>query len=1117
MRLRDIGIVAVYEAKQQSRQWVFRFFVLFSLIGITFCHVVLQGYDNCKDWKMVALACSIPLVNAYLFSVVQSLFVIILMTDIPSREGREGALECIHARPLGNGEYTIGRVLGNMLLFVVVNWMIMLACMLFVNASSMAPFSFKYYLFYFLTINIPSFIFMSGLSLWLVRLLRVRYLVLVLLFFLLIASVVWLPYCFYGTFDFLGSGLPNLFSDTMGHVGLGNYLLHRSLYLFIGLGLVACSVHRMKRLPNSDRQLKYYSLAGVVLVLVGLSFGGVLETRYRSVREARAAYRNDFQQYWKKLGCRVAAHNIRVEQSGEKLILASDLVLYNPNGEIVREPLLFLNPGLEITSLTSGGKSLPYRRAGQVVVLEQSLAGGDSLHLNLKYEGKIDERYTDLQVSDEAFVSGYREGSSFFPAGRRSAFVGDEFLLLTPACAWYPVAISPVHPFAPLYGDCDLTRFRLKIVAPRQRMLFAQGVASRRGDTTFFCPSKPLSGISLCGGDFELRKVETSDLRVLVYMFKGHAALMNNLRDVKSTSIRKFFTGYLYPKMGFKLSTMNWYEEKTKNLFFIETPLAFRVEANPGKMLSGQVEPGMVFLPERGFGMNLVNALKKDRLNHEESDVFVGARVVGKIDNGVGKCIRVITPVSYLVEGNYSSHPLLGFFTSGEASGNPCYAMPLFHESGLWIHSVDYPFVGTLFLQLLQEREELGYMTYGEMDNDRYRKVFDYFAGRSLKDLFSEGGKDILLFRDALTWKKKDLLARLTQGISKDVFFDALDSVYNCRQGVISLSEFSRELQERVGCDVEKVLAEWFTTTHRQYYKVKDLNVYFYPDDEPYGEGWFEAEGKIMNRGKEGGVVTMEAAENGEVRHYTCYIEPGEAKSFYMTYRGRRNFFYASLNTGLSANRPLAFRLQDVKMAFPAEGFTQKEASWTDLDTSALKPDPGVVIVDNDDVGFSFTEEKRTWLQRWFGGKTQTRYSMTFGKTHRWIPVIDQVYGDSVRSCLCKSSGTGKYTASWTVSLPEGGRYRLMTMVARYNVMGGNQKPLERIVYHYTVKQGDREDNVDVSLDEQLDEGDLMGWVSLGVFDFSAGEVRVTLSDRDDEGRDNIAIMADAMKWVKIE
>lgn len=103
--------------------------------------------------------------NAYLFSVVQSLFVILMMTDFPRREQVRGEMECIFVRPLGNMIYTWSKILGNLVLFVSVNIVVILSCLLFVHMGCVAPYRFGFYLFYVLTLSIPSFLFIDGIEL----------------------------------------------------------------------------------------------------------------------------------------------------------------------------------------------------------------------------------------------------------------------------------------------------------------------------------------------------------------------------------------------------------------------------------------------------------------------------------------------------------------------------------------------------------------------------------------------------------------------------------------------------------------------------------------------------------------------------------------------------------------------------------------------------------------------------------------------------------------------------------------------------------------------------------------------------------------------------------------
>ena len=73
--------VASYEAKLTSRLLIFRLFAVMAVVGVIAFHHYNQGLLHCTNWKLVALASSIPLMNAYVFSVLQALFVIFIAKD----------------------------------------------------------------------------------------------------------------------------------------------------------------------------------------------------------------------------------------------------------------------------------------------------------------------------------------------------------------------------------------------------------------------------------------------------------------------------------------------------------------------------------------------------------------------------------------------------------------------------------------------------------------------------------------------------------------------------------------------------------------------------------------------------------------------------------------------------------------------------------------------------------------------------------------------------------------------------------------------------------------------------------------------------------------------------
>ncbi|WP_161791938.1 hypothetical protein, partial [Terrisporobacter othiniensis] len=139
---------------------------------------------------------------------------------------------------------------GNLLLFGLVNVTVIVVSVFIVNLTSLAPVSWSCYLFYLLTLNLPSWLLVAGFSLWVSSVSGGRFAAIVLSAIWLACCLFWLPYHLHGTLDYTGSGLPNLFSEITGHINLPRYLLHRSAYALTGIGLLAWSARGMKRIKN---------------------------------------------------------------------------------------------------------------------------------------------------------------------------------------------------------------------------------------------------------------------------------------------------------------------------------------------------------------------------------------------------------------------------------------------------------------------------------------------------------------------------------------------------------------------------------------------------------------------------------------------------------------------------------------------------------------------------------------------------------------------------------------------------------------------------------------------------------------------------------------------------
>ena len=307
------------EMKLQMRSWVFRFFVVLSLVGVVVCQMYRQGGDDIH-WKMVGLPCSIPLVNAYLFSLVQSLFLIVIMSDFPRRLVRSGLRDGVLVRPFGNTLYYWGSLTGVFLSFMAVCLSVMFVVILVVHSVSLAPFRLGYYLFYLLTLTIPCWVFVAGLMVFLSSY--------VSRLMALLAGILWclggfwlLPYVGHGTFDFFAVGVPNLFSDMVGHINLSAYLFHRLIYFFAGIGFLLLGLGKLGRIPNREiRGICHW--CGLVALVMGLGCLFLLEYSYRDDRIVRHEWKNAFERYWNETTCRVKNHRIRLAQSDNVLELS---------------------------------------------------------------------------------------------------------------------------------------------------------------------------------------------------------------------------------------------------------------------------------------------------------------------------------------------------------------------------------------------------------------------------------------------------------------------------------------------------------------------------------------------------------------------------------------------------------------------------------------------------------------------------------------------------------------------------------------------------------------------------------------------------------------------------
>ncbi len=237
-----------------------------------------------------------------------------------------------------------------------------------------------------------------------------------------------------------------------------------------------------------------------------------------------------------------------------------------------------------------------------------------------------------------------------------------------------------------------------------------------------------------------------------------------------------------------------------------------------------------------------------------------------------------------------------------------------------------------------------------------------------------------------------------------------------------------------------------------------------------------------------------------------------------------------SINTMISTNLPnnIGFpfpALEQIRGFEPFEGIRPVDVFYT-------VSNPGEIIVDNEDTGFSTSgQATESRLVRWLkinkNDDAIPYKSMTFWRPPQfWTPIIQSgFYGDLVRSAVYVKSGDGNLTAEWRTLITKPGYYdayaylnpNIARMGMRMGGGGGNRQsgggqggpgsmPELSDEYHFTVFHG--EGSQDITLALKTAE---TGWNHLGSFYYNADTAKIRINDKNN-GK---TVVADAVKWVK--
>ncbi len=1088
MALDKIRLIASYERKIIRRHLLFWIFLICIVFGITGVQWYLQV--DSTVWVESALSATVPYMNAWLFNLLQSLLVIFVGVEFVWRDRQLGTNETFLSRSETNMEYMFGKIWGVMKICLLLNFVsIGIAIMihlLFMETVAFNPFL---YLFYLLTLTFPALVFVLGISLFVAMLIRNHYLALLLLIIGFIGCYFAAPWTLYGMFDPWARSQPLLFSDAIGFANIVIFLLHRLAYFSCGVGLIFLSMLLMKRMD--DRRSAFRKVLGILaggFVLLGILAGTLYLNTYMDINQRRVRFRIAQEKYMKNDRVQVVSNRMVYKQSGNRLNVESLLLLVNKSKQPIDSPILYLNPGLGIVSLTSEGQELAYNREGHVVVMNRKMECGEELPLRVEYEGTIDEAICYLELSDEEYHN-TRMGVLPFSAdplgkmpktrhelysnGGRFAHVGNKYTILLPECLWYLSAVPPVNLQMPSMKDFDFTDYQLEVEGQEGKAVISQGCMEKNEKGISYSNTHPLPRLSLCIGDYEQKTITVDSLSFGVYYFPGHDFWVKHHR-LSSDSLRLLISdqlGMLKHQIGNSLPT--------NRLSIVEMPLNFRAYLRQGQLGSNFVQPEFVFFPEKLFTesyrsmKDILKVIKTERVLEREG-VVLRSNVIN----------RFFEPIYNI--------------------------MPMYQEFRATIYSDKFPCIGDLIYEMRFSGQSKDHLSLNEKV-----KIIQYWDGKSLRGALMDRDNPVEYMM--LKKKREHINSLIATQVEMMYMWDFIeDFVKRHSFQRVDFDVFAREFKDQFNVNIDSLLDRYYDDNRLPILFVQDLKMESY-NDIPLGYC------KVYNPSDVDGILKVDGYDQKLRRQRPNYflIPAKSCKEVRV-----RNYTIPSFSVelGLCCNLPdrISIMYNDTeKTEWDWEGIK-------DADSSSFRLSLNEIVVDNEDVGFRLVgkDKRKKWGEHL---QEEREYQNVEDVGDEWIlSISSSLYGHKIKSAYCKKVGIGEEYAEWMVKIKEPGKYRVVAHVPEslYATFLGSFLKNARLYYQVFSEEGDT--YVELDLNEETP-----GWIELGTYEFREGDYFVRLSDKG--GTDlqpviktrmlrrntNVTcyqiIIADAVKWVKVE
>lgn len=1110
----NIQVVAKFEIKTLLRSWFFRIFAVLSLVIIALFDLVFFTNIAPLPWSFRAIPSSIPYTNILFLNLAQAVIAVFLSSDFLKRDKKLDTTEVIYTKPVSNPVYIAGKTAGILVTFLGLNVAALIIAAvynIFFAHSGFIPVS---YLLYPLIISLPTIMFILGLSFLIMVVIRNQAVTFILLLGYIAATLFYLSSKFYRLFDYLSFNVPLMYSGITGFGNTNQLLIHRGIYLCLGISFIFITARLLKRLPQSKRSTRLSVIfSGVflisALILSSVHINGIKEGEKR--REEIIDINNSLEKLAK---VEINRCGLEITHKGDKIHAEASLEIINRSKLPARKYIFNLNPGLNIEEIKRNGRKIPFNRNIHLIYVTPGVDLGPSAvdSLTIRYSGKIDENACYPDIESETINEDYR--IAFMNIKKRYSFICNDYLLLTPETQWYPTSGPGFREDHPASFNRDFVLFDLKVKTGSGLTAVSQGKRAEISEGVFtFTTDAPLPGLSLVIGNYEKRSTLADSTRCNLYTIKGNDYFIEYfdsigdtipqlIKDEKQNYENALGLSSAYPRIS-----------------LVEVPVQFYCYSRLWTLGYEVVQPEIVLLPEKGINiegadfrrMAWRNKRRSERTNEttaaaeKQADMFrdfISRTLTGEINPSTLRRGPESSEISYSIFPFYYS-----FISHIESAEWPALNIAL--ESYLSEPLESPPSRFLRFVRGITDIEKANI----ELSKNSLEKI--------LKD---PEKRDITRF--VINLKGKFLFNLLAVKIGEeDLRSYIADIMKQNRFRNLSGREFAAGIEEKFGIEIKPYIDNWYTSEDIAGFVLNDITTYKFTRNE---RTRFQVRFRITNRKSAGGIVKITLKKREQRRfgrrrardteeedssvERRIFVGGNQTKEIgvVLNYEPRT----MTVNTMISSNLPSTYdeNFSDFELNKHAKPFEGERV----VETPAAAARPGIIIVDNEDPGFKAEGKKERSLlkkivPRLLEKEDEDKYSglRFWESTHRWKATINaNYYGEIIRSAHFTSSGDGNLKASWETEIAEKGYYDIYCYISKVQSPWRRRQEEKKSEgrYHYYIDHDDGVEEATVDLGSASE-----GWHFLGSYYFSRGQARIELSNETEER----FVIADAVKWIK--